>query len=138
MSRFMAIDYGDKKIGVALTDPLKVFAYPFTTIHHQSKSQVIKELIDVVASQQVERIILGLPLSIDGKDTAKTQDVRAFYQLLRAQIKLPIEWWDERYSTSDANDLLKEKKINWKDSKKIIDQIAAAVILKNYLGSKST
>ena len=133
--RYLAIDYGDKRVGIAVTDPLKMFTIPFATIENKSDKYVFTELLNLLKSQKVERIIVGLPLNVEGGDSIKTKEVREFYQKLTQQTDLPLYWWDERYSTCEANDFLKQKGISWKDSKDKVDQIAAAVILKSYLDS---
>jgi putative Holliday junction resolvase len=131
----MSIDYGDKRIGIAVTDPLGMFATPFSTIENKSDSHVMSEIQAIVSSLQVQKIVLGLPLNKDAEDTPKTLQVRAFFQKLSLSVGIPICLWNELYSTCEANDILKSRGIGWKDSKKIIDQIAAAVILQSYIDS---
>ena len=133
MSRWLALDYGEKRIGVAITDPLKMFVTPFATIENKSDEYVFEELLKLFKSQKAERIIVGLPLNIEGKDTIKTGEVRIFYKKLSEKTELPLLWCDERYSTCEANDFLKQKGLDWKKSRDKVDEIAAAVILKTYL-----
>ena len=133
MSRWLAIDYGEKRIGIAITDPLKLFVKPYTTINNSSDEQVFNELKGIFESQKIEKIIIGLPINIEGEDTLKTLEVKAFQQKLAEFTSIPLHWWDERYSTCEANEFLKQKGVNWKNSKKVVDQIAAAVILKSYM-----
>ena len=135
MSRWIAIDYGEKRIGIAVTDHLKMFVNPLTTIENKSDSAVFDQLLKIFQSQEVEKVIIGLPLSLDGEDTAKTKETREFYKKLSEKTSLPLIWWDERYSTYEANELLKNKGLNWEKSRNVIDQIAAAVILKSYVDS---
>jgi putative Holliday junction resolvase len=133
MSRWIALDYGEKRIGVAVTDPLKMFVSPLTTIENKSDKFIFEELSKIFGTQSVERIIVGLPLNIEGEDTIKTIEVRKFFDKLRNETKLPVFFCDERYSTCEANDFLKQKGTDWKKSKDVVDQIAAAVILKTYM-----
>ena len=133
MSRWISLDYGEKRIGVATTDSLKMFVAPFATIKNKSDEYVFEELLKIIKLQKADRIIIGLPLNVDGEDTIKTGEVRAFYEKLSKITNLPIFWCDERYSTCEANDFLKQKGLSWKKSKGEVDQIAAAVILKTYL-----
>jgi len=139
ISRIMSIDYGKKNIGIAITDPLKLFAKPYTTIQNRGDEYILKEIAKIIHDQSIEKIVLGLPISTLDNDTDQTIAVRAFYQILCASLK-PIEivLFDERYTTCEATDLLKQKGTNWKDSKKIVDQIAAAMILKRYLTQTET
>jgi len=133
MGRWLSIDYGTKRLGIAVTDPLQMFIYPLTTIENRSDDYVISELLKLFDEKMIDKIIVGLPLSLEGKDTQKTKEVRNFFHKLEKRTEIPLIWWDERYSTYEANDFLKQKGLNWKDSRKIIDQIAAAVILTNYM-----
>lgn len=136
MFRIMAIDYGEKNIGIALSDPLHLFSKPYTTIQNSGNEPVIESLIKIVRDQSVGLVLLGLPLSVAGLDTQKTAQVRLFYSVLKERLNVPVEFWDERYTTMDAKEILINKGIRQKDSKKIIDQTAAALILKNYLEAK--
>ena len=133
LSRWMSIDYGEKRIGVAITDPLRMFASPFATIKHKGDAYIFSELEKLVIQNRIEKIIVGLPMNLKSEDTKKTVEVRLFYEKLTKEINVPAELYDERYSTSDASDLLKEKGLSIKDSRNVIDQVAAAVILRNYL-----
>lgn len=136
MSRWLAIDYGEKRIGIAISDPLKMFVTPFDTIINDSDENVINALLEIFKSQKIEKIILGLPLNLAGEDTIKTGEIRDFYNKLTSKTSIPVELWDERYSTADAGNFLKQKGLNWKESRKHIDRIAAAIILKSYLDSQ--
>ena len=133
MSRWLGIDFGEKRIGIAVTDPLKMFVSPLVTLENKSEEYVFNKLKEIISSHDIEKVILGLPLNLDGEDTLKTAEVREFHKKLSEVIDLPLVWWDERYSTSEANDFLKNKGKNWKDSRVVVDQIAAAIILKSYL-----
>ena len=135
MGRFLAIDYGSKRIGIAVTDPLKMFVNPLLTIENKNEEYVFQELLNIIKEQDIERIVVGLPLNSQNEDTEKTKEVRAFYDKLEKMTKLPVVFFNESYSTCDANDFLKSKKLGWKESKKIVDQIAAAVILTGYVRS---
>ena len=133
MGRWLSIDYGSKRIGLAITDQLQMFVMPFTTILNKSDEFVFESLLTIIKEQDISKIIIGLPIGLEGNDTFKTKEVREFSEKISTQIKTEVTLFDERFSTHDANDFLKEKKITWKESRKIVDQIAAAVILRNYL-----
>ena len=133
MGRFLAIDYGSKRIGIAVTDPLKMFVNPLLTIENKNDEFVFQELLKIFNEQDIERIVIGLPLNFHNEDTEKTKEVRAFYDKLEKMTELPMVFFNESYSTCDANDFLKSKKLGWKESKKMVDQIAAAVILTGYV-----
>jgi putative Holliday junction resolvase len=129
----MSIDYGEKRIGIAITDPLKLWATPYKTIQNLGWKHVSAEIIEVVKSQQIDRIIIGLPLHVSGDDSEKTLQVREFSQKVQNVTELPIVLFDERYTTCDANDILRQKGLNWQQSKQIVDPIAAAVVLTSYI-----
>ena len=133
MSRLLSIDYGEKRVGVAMTDPLKMFVTPFLTIENKSEEILFSELLKIFNQHDIEKVIIGLPLSTEGKNTPKTLEVQAFFKKLSKKTDLPLVWWDERYTTCEANDFLKNKGLNWRKSRDVVDQIAAAMILKSYL-----
>ena len=133
MGRWLSIDYGEKYVGLAITDPLKMFVSPLITIENKSDKYIFTNLQEIFLKQEIEKIIVGLPLSLEGNDTIKTKEVRLFFEKLSKKTDIEVEWWDERFSTVEANEFLKKKGMNWKESRKIIDQIAAAVFLTNYL-----
>jgi len=134
ISRILGIDYGSAKIGLALSDPLKMISKPFQVIRNKGE-ETIKEIEEIIKQKNVEKIVLGLPLQKDGNDSAKTLEVRKFAHDLSLKFSIPIILWDERYTTSDANTFLKEIGMNYKESKEVIDKIAASIILKDYLES---
>jgi len=135
--RILAIDYGEKRIGLALSDPMRMFAKPYETIANLSLEHIFTELDKVIKAQNVGTIIIGIPWSLEGTETDKTTETLEFIAKLQAQFDLPIIGWDERFSTSDANELLKEMGYNWKKARKVIDAMAACVILKRYLESNN-
>jgi len=116
-----------------MTDPLKMFVTPFLTIENKSEEILFSELLKIFNQHDIEKVIIGLPLSTEGKNTPKTLEVQAFFKKLSKKTDLPLVWWDERYTTCEANDFLKNKGLNWRKSRDVVDQIAAAMILKSYL-----
>ena len=131
--RIIAIDFGEKRIGIALTDPLMMFAYPLTTLNNDSKlwDNLLKLLNDYI----FEKIILGYPLKENGEKSSSTLMVEKFHEELKSKIKIPIELFDERYSS----DIAKERILQSVKSKKkrrnkgLVDMNAACVILQDYL-----
>ncbi len=133
MYRILAIDYGSKRIGLALSDPLCIIAKPYATLENISFEQIFEKLALIIREQAVGKIVLGLPYNLMGEDSHKTSEVREFHRLLCEKITVPIELCDERFSTADANSELKKMGYSIKDSKKVVDQVAAALILRSYL-----
>lgn len=132
MYRILGIDYGEVRIGLALSDPLRIIAKPYQVI--QNRGEVtFSELKQIIKKEKVGLIVIGLPLHPDGGESNKTKEVRAFVEKMKSHIDIKIEFWNEVYTTVEANEELKRMKISAKDSKKFIDMIAASVILKDYL-----
>lgn len=134
--RIAAIDYGEKRIGIALTDPLKTFAYPYKTLINNYL--VWKELQKIISEMEIDKIILGYPLKESGEESKITVYVKKFNEELKKIFNGEIILFDERYSSSIAEDRIIES-VNKKSKRRekgLIDRNAAAVILESYLNSK--
>ncbi|MHB1686176.1 MAG: Holliday junction resolvase RuvX [Ignavibacteriaceae bacterium] len=131
--RIMAIDYGAKRIGLALTDPLLTFAYPFKTLLNDKNFW--KEIISISEKKNVSKIILGLPLKENGEEYELTATVLKFKTELEKKLSIEVLTRDERYTSSIAQSIITatvSKKSKRKD-KSLVDQSAAAIILQDYL-----
>ena len=95
----MGIDFGEVRIGLALSDPLQIISQPFRVISNNDNT--ISEIQNIIKMEDVEKIILGLPQNLDGEDTKKTLEVREFAEILKNNIDVPVIFWDERYSSND-------------------------------------
>ncbi|MCD4652121.1 MAG: Holliday junction resolvase RuvX [Candidatus Cloacimonetes bacterium] len=137
MRRVIAIDYGSVRIGIAISDPLKMFARPYDTIQNKGDESVINKIREIIESEDVELIVVGLPLNMEGEDTAQTTLVREFFASLREQTDIPLVWQDERFTSQEANAGLKRKRLTIHQSRARIDKTAAAVILQRYLDKES-
>jgi len=133
--RILSIDYGEKRIGIAISDPLKFFAIPLTTL--ENNSTFWKEFNKIFDSYNITIIVLGYPLKEDGTKSTSTLAVEKFEKELAKKIKLPIELVDERYSSTIAQEQIIEsvKSKKKRRNKALIDMNAAAVILGDYLNS---
>lgn len=129
----MGIDFGEVRVGLALSDPFQIISQPYKVIPNDES--LFKKIREIVNSKNVGKIVLGLPLNLDGEDTAKTREVRKFAEILKKKINIPIVFWDERYTTVEANEILKKMDYGIKESKDVIDKVAASIILKDYLDS---
>ena len=134
MARLMAIDYGTVRIGIALSDYLKIFPKPYNYISNKGLKKVIEEIRDLIAEKEVEKVILGYPLGLDGQKTKKTLEVENFFEILSKKLNCEVILYDESFSSKDAQKLLRELGYNTKNSREYIDSMAAYVILKNYMG----
>ncbi len=133
--RLMGIDYGLKKIGIALTDQSGTFASPFTTIKNEN---TVKKIRNIVEEKDVEMIVLGIPSDSEGRDTVQSKRIRNFCTKLRDGLDIPVELFDENYSTRDAYHDLKLMGLNMKKSRKVVDEMAASKILKEYIDARKT
>ena len=133
--RIMAIDYGLKRVGVALTDPLCTISQPLLTIRPKSDFDLIKRLKCIVEENGVGLVILGNPLSMSGEPTEMSARIAQFMKKLKKRLRVEVVLWDERYISKYAVNRLKGLGIEGK--KEDIDRIAAAIMLDEYLESKS-
>ena len=136
MSRIIALDFGGRRTGVAVTDPLQMIAYPLDTI---DTTKIIDYLKGYFAKENVETIFLGAPLNMDGTDTDATQMVIEFEKKLKENFpNHPIVKIDERLTSRMAKQTLIDAGYKKKDrkNKKLVDTVAAALILQTYLASK--
>lgn len=133
--RILAIDFGEKRIGFAITDPLNMFGYPLVTVPNDNKFW--NELSKVILEYKVVKIILGYPLKENGSQSTSSKAVLKFKEELEKRITLPIELVDERYSSSIARDRIIQTVSSKKKrrDKSLLDKNAAAVMLEDYLNS---
>ncbi len=131
--RILALDYGEKRIGLALSDPNRIFAKPLCILSNKGFEQLICELQEIIVNNQVTMLIVGIPYAIDGSFTAKTEECQSVLDRLQEVITIPVEGFDERYSTWEANEELKKMGYNWQQARKIKDAMAAAIFLREYL-----
>ena len=133
-SRFLGIDHGDSRIGLAISDELGSFAHPYRTL--QSGVRLIEEIRAIVEREKISGIVIGLPKNMDGTLGPSAAKATLFGQQL-AQVlpSINILFWDERLTTREAQRALHAAGKNTKQSKKMIDQVAAQILLQNYLDS---
>ena len=134
--RNLGLDIGDKRIGVALSDPGGILASPFTIIDCKDERLDIEVILDIVRQHQVEQIIVGLPRSMDGSIGQQAEKVKAFVQELGSHTDIQIEFRDERLTTVSAKRLMQPAKRKKTKKKVRYDAAAAALILQSYLDEK--
>jgi putative Holliday junction resolvase len=118
---------------VALSDPGGILASPFIIIDRKDEMQVLEAIIDIINQHQVEQIVVGLPLSMDGSIGEQAEEVEAFVQILRSRTEVPLEFRDERLTTVEAKLLIQATRTKKTKRKIRDDAIAAALILQGYL-----
>jgi len=131
--RSLGLDVGDRRIGVALSDPGGILASPLTVIYRRDESLDIEAIIDIIESQEVGRVIVGLPYSLDGSLGEQAEKVKAFTQELASRIQVPLEYRDERLTTVMAERLGQAVKNKKTKRGARHDAQAAALILQGYL-----
>ena len=135
MPRIVALDVGDATIGVAATDELGLAAHPARTIRRTASVKAdLRTVEELLRELDAEKVIVGLPLLASGEEGAQAAKVRDFFDRLARRIRIPAALWDESLSTVEAEQMLLEADVSRAKRRKVIDQMAAVVILKGYLG----
>ncbi|MDD4202674.1 MAG: Holliday junction resolvase RuvX [Candidatus Omnitrophica bacterium] len=132
--RIMGIDLGEKRVGIALSDPLKITAQGVCVLERKDKS-FLEKINDIVKQENVSEIVLGLPLNMDGSKGKKVDEAEAFALVLKEKTGVNIKLWDERLTTFAAERIMIEANTSRKKRKEKIDKIAAQLILQGYLDS---
>ena len=131
--RILAIDYGDAHTGIAISDPTGLLA-GFTTVIDAYRPEVVVERIAALAREHgAERLVLGHPINMDGTRGPRSEKAQALKALLEETTGLPVVLWDERRTTIDAHQILQNSGKNAKKRKKVVDAVAASLILEGYL-----
>ena len=134
MKRLLGVDYGTKRIGLALSDPLGITVQPVVTIHRKSLKTDLEQIKIIVLEKEVEKIIFGLPMNMNDTPGILTEQVKDFAERLSGETKIPVEFCDERLTSRAADDLLIYKgRLSNKKRKEVKDKIAACIILRTYL-----
>ncbi len=130
--RHMGLDVGERRIGVALSDETATLASALTTLARVGARKDAAAVADLARRHEIASIVVGLPLNMDGSQGPQAQKVLAFAGRLRA-LGLPVVMRDERLTTVEADEQLREVGLGWKERKRLVDQAAAVVILQEYL-----
>jgi putative Holliday junction resolvase len=132
MSRILAIDLGSRRVGLALTDPLRMIASPYRTLHYRSDKQLITEILAIAEANAVETVVIGLPLNEDSTESEGSRRSRSFAAKLNRK-GLDTVLWDERYTSRDAEESLRRCGLDRRKALAKIDSIAASYILEDYI-----
>jgi putative holliday junction resolvase len=133
--RILALDVGSKRIGVAVSDPLGITAQGLDTIQRQNKRRDFEALAQVLNQYDVREIVIGLPLRLSGAEGAQSEKMRRFAADLHSRFNLPVHLWDERWTSTEANRLLRETDLSIKKRGQAVDRMAAILILQSWLES---
>ena len=132
--RVMAVDYGDARTGIAVSDLLCSIVGSTTVIHSRHQEKTIQEIVALVKEKEVGELVVGLPRNMDGSEGVRAQLCREFADKLKAELDLPVSMWDERRTTVEAHQILSDHNYHGKKRKNTVDAVAASLILEGYLG----
>ncbi len=133
MGKYLALDYGEKRLGLAISDVTRTIARPYRTLTVQSPKQIIKELRTIIEEEGVEKLIVGLPRTMKGTDSRQTERVREFVATLQQQLVVPVEMEDERLTTVQAHATLHALGKQPSRHRDRVDQYAAVHLLQTVL-----
>jgi putative Holliday junction resolvase len=136
LTRILAIDYGRKRIGLALSDPMRIFAYPLITI--QNSHSFFNELTKIFEAKEIGEVVLGLPITEGGEKSILHDEIMRLKEKIEKVFSVEVNLWDESFSSSIASEIIIQtvKKKSKRRDKSLIDKNAAAVILTEYMNSK--
>lgn len=132
----MALDVGSRTIGLAVTDPLGITAQGLETIRRKNKRTDMAALEQVITEYGVRELVVGLPLRMSGIEGRQSEKIREFVEQLKKHFDLPIHLWDERLTSVEANRVLRETDMSIKKRAAVVDQLAAVLILQNYMEAR--
>lgn len=136
MSRILGIDFGEKRLGLALSDESRTLASPLDVYERTDRERDLEFLRNLVAQYQITEIVLGLPVNMDGSLGPKAEQVLEFKRLLEEHLKLPVSTFDERLTTVEAERVLLQANLSRKKRKAKRDTLAAVLILQGYLQAR--
>jgi putative Holliday junction resolvase len=135
--RILAIDYGSRRMGLAVSDPLGITAQGLETLERRNKRRDFAYLEKVLRKYEVQEIVLGYPLHMSGEAGAQSEKVAAFAEELRQKFNLPVYLWDERLTSAEANRVLREAEVSIQKRARAVDRMAAVLILQSFLQARS-
>ena len=133
--RVLAVDYGERRTGIAVSDPLGITAQGLDTIMIERESMIPKLVAEKAHEYNVVRIVVGLPLNMNGTESEKSVKVRAFGHDLEVESGIPVVYYDERMTSLRAQQTLREMERKTEGNKHLIDRIAATILLQDYMQS---
>ena len=133
MPIILGLDVGDVRIGAAISDELGFAAHPLCTITRKNRKTDLAVICDLINTHQVDTVVIGLPLMLSGEIGIQAEKVQKFANRLKQEARIPIHLWDERLTTVEAEDILRDAGKPRKKRRQVIDQVAAVLILDEYL-----
>jgi putative Holliday junction resolvase len=134
--RLLAIDFGLKRVGLAVSDPMQIIARALETVHYKSRQELVHRLVKIIRENEIVGVVMGLPRHLDGREGDMAKRARHLMSALAAQVSMPIVAWDEWLSSVQAERTLREMGISAHARKRgDVDRLAAVFILQSYLDS---
>lgn len=133
--RLLGIDYGEKRIGLAMSDPSRIIASPFEVLERREIEKDLAALVRIIDDECVKELVVGRPYHAHGDKGVMVARVEAFVNSLTKLRPLPVHWVDERYTSLEADEILRVEHSRWQDRKKKRDMVAAQIILRTFLES---
>lgn len=131
--KIMSVDYGDARTGLAVCDRTEFLASPIGTIEERNPQILAMKVAHMAEQYEVGMIVIGLPLNMNGSEGPRAQKCRAFGEMVECVTELEVVMWDERSTTVSAHNILNETNVRGKERKKVVDTVAATLILESYL-----
>ncbi|MEG1710222.1 MAG: Holliday junction resolvase RuvX [Clostridia bacterium] len=135
MGRVLALDVGDRRIGLALSDPMKIIANPYDTLFRSEIKTDLKALAALIVDKEVDTIVCGLPKNMNNEESIQTSKTREFIEQLKEYTTVKVIFIDERLTTVSAQRVLIEGNVRRDKRKNVVDKVAATLILQSYLGT---
>ena len=131
--RILAVDYGERRTGLAVSDELGITAQGLDTVIAEREEDVLSRVVETARRLGAGRILVGLPLNMDGTESEKSGKVRTFGEALARETALPVEFWDERMTSLQAHRVLREMERKTRGNKPLVDRISAVLMLQEYM-----
>jgi putative Holliday junction resolvase len=133
VARILAVDYGEKRIGLAVSDELGITASPLMTLARRSDDETVRQIAQLASKLRVTQIVVGLPRRTDAQEGEMERKVKAFAEKLRQAVSVPVVLFDERFTTRIAEQVLLEADLSRRKRKQVRDRLAAAILLQSFL-----
>ena len=134
--RVLALDVGERRIGMAMSDPLGITAQRAGTVERGALEETLRRLQEIVIRDEIGTVVVGLPLSMDGSRGTSAAGMGRFAEDLRRALAIPVTLWDERLTTAEADRLMRSAGVSRKERTRHLDEVAAQLILQSYLDSR--
>jgi putative Holliday junction resolvase len=136
--RILALDHGDRRIGVAVSDPLEIAAHGLPNIEADGTGAALEQIRALVEQKEVEMVVVGLPINMNGSEGPRARKARGFAKRLRRALEVPVEMMDERLTTARAHRALSREGVSMRERGERVDRMAAQEILRRYMNRKKT